>query len=312
MAGLPPGDVHDPVHNVRMGIRYLARMVDLFDDVDLGAGGLQLRPHPAQLLPERDRRGPRLDVGLRAQGPARGAPDPSRRCCVPRRSSPTRCSRLTLHAPKTTQPAALRPDGRAPSSPPCAPCGPPAASRPSSTRWPTAPRTTPAPRDASWPSAGPTATTGRSSRPPRCAASATARCSWTCRRSGTTTTCWRSSGSGGAGARWPSPTSPGCASASPSSGTVRELAASYFEDYFNLRGEKTLRNYSVPFDLSRLDALDWTFRDEHLREIAGRLDGSRHHRLLTPAMERGLRRVDPRSLQAGMVGTDMAGVHAGP
>jgi soluble lytic murein transglycosylase len=34
-AGLPPGDVHDPVHNVRMGVRYLARMVGLFDDVDL-------------------------------------------------------------------------------------------------------------------------------------------------------------------------------------------------------------------------------------------------------------------------------------
>jgi hypothetical protein len=93
---------------------------------------------------------------------------------------------------------------------------------------------------------------------------------------------------------------------------VRELAASYFEDYFNLRGEKTLRNYSVPFDLSRLDSLEWTFRDEHLREIAGRLDGSRHHRLLTPAMERALGRVDARSIQAGMVGTDMAGVHRGP
>ena len=93
---------------------------------------------------------------------------------------------------------------------------------------------------------------------------------------------------------------------------VRELAASYFEDYFNLRGEKTLRNFSVPFDLSRLDGLEWTFRDEHLREIAGRLDGSRHHRLLTPAMERALRRVDARSLQSGMVGTDLAGVHPGP
>ena len=34
-AGLPPGDVHDPVHNVRMGIRYLARMVATFGDVDL-------------------------------------------------------------------------------------------------------------------------------------------------------------------------------------------------------------------------------------------------------------------------------------
>jgi soluble lytic murein transglycosylase-like protein len=35
-AGLPPGDVHDPAHNVRMGVRYLARMVEFFDDVDLG------------------------------------------------------------------------------------------------------------------------------------------------------------------------------------------------------------------------------------------------------------------------------------
>ena len=35
-AGLAPGDVHDPVHNVRMGVRYLARMVEVFGDVDLG------------------------------------------------------------------------------------------------------------------------------------------------------------------------------------------------------------------------------------------------------------------------------------
>ena len=34
-AGLQPGDVHDPVHNVRMGIRYLARMVASFGDLDL-------------------------------------------------------------------------------------------------------------------------------------------------------------------------------------------------------------------------------------------------------------------------------------
>ena len=62
----------------------------------------------------------------------------------------------------------------------------------------------------------------------------------------------------------------------------------------------------------KLDPLDWTFRDEHLREIAGRLDGSHHHRLNTKAMEGALRRVDARSLQSGLVGTDMAGVHPGP
>jgi hypothetical protein len=33
--------------------------------------------------------------------------------------------------------------------------------------------------------------------------------------------------------------------------TVRELAISYFEDYFNLEGEKTLRQYSRPVNLSR-------------------------------------------------------------
>jgi soluble lytic murein transglycosylase-like protein len=33
--GLSAGDVHDPVHNVRAGIRYLARLVETFDDLDL-------------------------------------------------------------------------------------------------------------------------------------------------------------------------------------------------------------------------------------------------------------------------------------
>ena len=91
--------------------------------------------------------------------------------------------------------------------------------------------------------------------------------------------------------------------------TLRELALSYFEDYFNLRGEKTLRAYSVPFDLSRVDGMEWWFREDHLQEIAERLDGSPHRRLLTPAMARRLRRVDRRALQAGLVGTDLAGVH---
>ncbi len=91
--------------------------------------------------------------------------------------------------------------------------------------------------------------------------------------------------------------------------TVRELAASYFDDYFNLRGERTLRNYSVPFRLARFDPAGWTFRDEPLREIAGWLDGSPHHPLLPPGAERRLRRVDARAMRAGTVGTDLAGVH---
>jgi hypothetical protein len=92
--------------------------------------------------------------------------------------------------------------------------------------------------------------------------------------------------------------------------TVRELALSYFESYFNLEGEKTLRAVSAPFDLARFDRLQWTFRDEHLPRLAERLDGSRHFPILTPAMERVLRPVDPRSMKGGMVGTDPSGLHA--
>ncbi len=92
---------------------------------------------------------------------------------------------------------------------------------------------------------------------------------------------------------------------------LRALAASYFEDYFNLDGEKTLRNYSVPLDLSRFDRLAWTFDETHLLDIAGRLDGSRHFALLRATDDRRLRRVDGRSFRAGTLGTDMAGARSG-
>ena len=42
--------------------------------------------------------------------------------------------------------------------------------------------------------------------------------------------------------------------------TIRELAVSYVEAYFNLRRQKTLRRYSSPFDLSRFTAATQTIR----------------------------------------------------
>jgi len=38
---------------------------------------------------------------------------------------------------------------------------------------------------------------------------------------------------------------------------LRELAMSYFNIYFNLRSERTLRRYSQPVDLSRFDDRHW-------------------------------------------------------
>lgn len=91
--------------------------------------------------------------------------------------------------------------------------------------------------------------------------------------------------------------------------TLRELVLTYFEPYFNTAGEKTLRAYSPLHDLARYDRYGWTFSPAPLAFISDALDRLPHRRLLSPAEERRLEPVDPRSLAAGMVGTDPAGVY---
>jgi len=79
----------------------------------------------------------------------------------------------------------------------------------------------------------------------------------------------------------------------------RELVMSYFEDYYNPRGEKTLRQYSRPVNLKRFDALNWMTAEEDVWEIPEYLVGISH----TP-MFRTRRRMyaDKRLYDAGMVG----------
>jgi len=93
--------------------------------------------------------------------------------------------------------------------------------------------------------------------------------------------------------------------------TLRELVLGYFEDYFNAGGEKTLRAYSGLLHLRQFDRLGWMFQDDHLQYISDRLDALKHHRVLSRRMERDLHKVDPRSLEAGMLGTVKAGLYKG-
>ena len=90
--------------------------------------------------------------------------------------------------------------------------------------------------------------------------------------------------------------------------SVRELVLTYFDDYFNARGEKTMRAYTVPLNLARFDRLHWETDDAALDAIADRLDEIRKVPVLTRAMVRRLAPVDPRALQAGLLGADAAGL----
>ena len=84
--------------------------------------------------------------------------------------------------------------------------------------------------------------------------------------------------------------------------SLRELAMSYFEHYFNLRREKTLRNYSRPVNLKRFDAISWMTAEEDVWAVPEYLLTVSHTKLLTPKAVARLARVDARLFAAGLVG----------
>jgi hypothetical protein len=84
--------------------------------------------------------------------------------------------------------------------------------------------------------------------------------------------------------------------------TLRELALSYFEHYYNLRGERTLRSYSVPVDLTRLDSQHWMTSEEDVWCVPEYLIAARHYPLFPDKVARALPRLDRRSFEAGMHG----------
>ena len=82
---------------------------------------------------------------------------------------------------------------------------------------------------------------------------------------------------------------------------IRELAMSYFEHYFNLRRERTLRGYSKPVSLGRFDGIGWRTAEGLVWEIPIHLTEIKHLSLISPT--RKLTSVDRRTFQAGLVGS---------
>lgn len=93
----------------------------------------------------------------------------------------------------------------------------------------------------------------------------------------------------------------GCRYREPVYRTLRELALSYFEVYFNLRRERTLRTFSRPVNLARFDRLEWMTTEKPLWFVAEYLFTIRHFRLLRAGMSKRLHRLDDRSFRAGCV-----------
>lgn len=93
----------------------------------------------------------------------------------------------------------------------------------------------------------------------------------------------------------------------------RELVMSYFDDYYNLQFERTLRSYSDPVDLTMFDALQWETMDEPIEAvIVPALDAAPHHNLMDAQMIAELTPIDRRSYEAGLIGANPDGLYKLP
>ncbi len=84
---------------------------------------------------------------------------------------------------------------------------------------------------------------------------------------------------------------------------VRELVMSYFEMYYNLEGEKTLRRFSRPVNLARFDRIHWMTSEKDLWEIGDYLCRIPHVQVMSRAQIRRLRPMDKRLYEAGLIGS---------
>jgi hypothetical protein len=88
--------------------------------------------------------------------------------------------------------------------------------------------------------------------------------------------------------------------------SLRELAMTYFEFYFNLRREKTLRAYTRPLDLRRFQDPGWMWDEAGLRKVTKRLYSLKPIPLISDASAEQLNLSDERTYTAGTLGTDFS------
>lgn len=90
--------------------------------------------------------------------------------------------------------------------------------------------------------------------------------------------------------------------------SIRELAMSYFEHYFNAAGEKTLRTHSTrPVNLARFDKIHWATVEGDVWDIPYYLCEIAHTPLMTPQVLKQVSKMDARLYDANYVGHRLPG-----
>jgi len=90
--------------------------------------------------------------------------------------------------------------------------------------------------------------------------------------------------------------------------SLRELVMSYFEPYFNIKGERTLLGYTAPLNLNRFEKFNWLTEDNAMDIIGDALENTRKYLIISSDMTGKLSHVDKRSYKAGLLGSRQSGL----
>jgi len=96
---------------------------------------------------------------------------------------------------------------------------------------------------------------------------------------------------------------------SPVFRSIESLCHSYFDQFFNLERELSLRSFSLPMNLSQKRFEGWQFRRDELDDICDHLDTHKHYPMFEKGAERNLRRVDDRLFKSALLGSVRKGLY---
>jgi len=90
--------------------------------------------------------------------------------------------------------------------------------------------------------------------------------------------------------------------------SIRELIMSYFDFFFNTAGDKSLRSYSLPLDLTKYNSRNWPITDEDLEYLGDKLENMRHYPVIDKTMIKKLSKASDIMLRAGLLGSNEKGL----
>ena len=88
--------------------------------------------------------------------------------------------------------------------------------------------------------------------------------------------------------------------------SVRELVMSYFDFYFNLKGQKSLYAYSLPINLNHYNHWNWRTSDEDLNNLGKSFNDVVHYEILTQKELKALPKVNQLIRKASYLSANLS------